>query len=384
MWTDSSRTTISAMRTCLVSSLLVALAGCSGTHAAEHHGEAEHPIVLTSPAVMDVPTTRGYVCQIHSRRHTEIRALDEGYLLQIPVHEGQAVHAGQTLFKLLPVMYRARLESNRAALNLAEIRLRNTQQLFDQRVVSNQELALAQAERDRVRADTDLADAEYRFTNVVAPFDGIIDRQYIQQGSLVSEGDMLTTISDNTVMWVYFNVPEADYLDFRAIPNAVDPANPQRLVLEGASIGLRLANGSTFDGTAGDTLTIESDFDNETGNIQFRADFPNAQNVLRHGQTGTLLIHDTMRGALVVPQRATFEILDKQYVFVVGTDGVVHQRQIRVAHESDDIFVIGSGLVAGDKIVLEGVRQVRDGQRLSGTQFRTPAEALGNLRNHAE
>lgn len=243
---------------------------------------------------------------------------------------------------------------------------------------------MARAERDRVKAEVDLADAEFRFTSVIAPFDGIIDRQYIQEGSLVSEGDVLTTISDNAVMWVYFNVPEADYLEFQSLPNAIDPEQPQRLKLSGASIALRLPNGQLFSQTAGDTVTIEGNFDNQTGNIQFRADFPNPENVLRHGQTGTLLINESLHDALVIPQRATFEVLDKQYVYVVGADRVVHQRQITVAHEADDIFVIGSGLQASDRIVLEGVRQVRDGQRLASAEFRNPREVLGNLRNHAE
>lgn len=384
MWNASSPSLAGPLRTALATLLSVALVACGGSHRAERTEEVHHPIVLTSPAVRDVPTTHGYVCQIHSRRHIEVRALDQGYLQEIPVHEGQAVRTGQVLFKLLPVVYRARLDSNRAELHLAEIRLRNTQQLFDQHVVSDQELALAQAERDRVKAEVDLADAEFRFTNVIAPFDGIIDRQYIQQGSLVSEGDMLTTISDNAEMWVYFNVPEADYLEFRSLPNSIDPENPQQLHLSGASIGLRLANGEVFDQTAGDTVTIESNFDNQTGNIQFRADFPNPENVLRHGQTGTLLINDTLHDVLVIPQRATFEILDKQYVYVVGSDGVVHQREITVAHESDDIFVVGSGLTANDRIVLEGVRQVHDGQHLTAPAFRNPSEALRDLRHHAE
>ena len=124
-------------------------------------------------------------------------------------------------------------------------------------------------------------------------------------------------------MWVYFNVPEADYLEFRSIPGATNPEAPQTLTLEGASIGLRLANGQTFTETAGNSVTIESNFDNQTGNIQFRADFPNPESVLRHGQTGTLLINDTLHNVLVIPQRATFEILDKQYVFVVGSDNIV-------------------------------------------------------------
>jgi len=286
--------------------------------------------------------------------------------------------------ELSPVVYRARLDGHRAELNLAEIRLRNARQLFEQHVVSDQELAMAEAERDRAQAENDLADAEFRFTNIIAPFDGIMDRQYVQEGSLVEAGDMLTTVSDNSVMWVYFNVPEADYLRFRAIPEATDPANPQALRIPEVRIELRLANGDLFDQTAAETLTIESTFDNATGNIQFRADFANPTGLLRHGQTGTLVINETLHDVLVIPQRAVFDILDKQYVFVVGSDGVVHQREIAVSDESDDVFVIRQGISATDRIVLEGVRQVHDGERLEHPEFRSSDEALSNLKQHAE
>jgi membrane fusion protein (multidrug efflux system) len=349
-----------------------------------HHGEASHPIVLTTPAVMDVPTSQDYVCQIHSRRNIEVRALTEGYLQEISVQEGQEVKEGQVLFKILPVLYKARLDADNAELRLAEINLRNTQRLNEQNVVSDQELALARAERARAKAKVDRAAAEYGFTKIVAPFDGIVDRQLMQQGSLVEKGDVLTTISDNSVMWVYFNVPEADYLRFTSIPGAINPDAPQKLTLPGATIRLRLANGAFFNQRGAQTLTMESEFDNKTGNVKFRADFPNPDRLLRYGQTGTLVIEETLSDVLVIPQRATFEILDGQYVYLVDDNGVAHQRKITISHELEDIYVIGNGLSADDKIVLEGVRQVHDGEHLENTEFRPPEEAVSNLKNHAE
>jgi len=358
---------------------------CSKQHEDDdHHEEVGHPIVLTTPAVMDVPTSQDYVCQIHSRRNIEVRALTEGYLQEISVQEGQVVREGQVLFKIFPVLYQARLEADKAELRLAEINLRNTQRLNEQNVVSDQELALSRAERDRAKAKFDRAAAEYRFTKIVAPFDGIVDRQLMQQGSLVEKGDVLTTISDNSVMWVYFNVPEADYLRFTSIPGAVNPDAPQKLTLPGATIRLRLANRALFDQPGAQTLTMESEFDNKTGNVKFRADFPNPERLLRHGQTGTLLIEETLSDVLVIPQRATFEILDGQYVYVVDDNGVAHQRKITISHELEDIYVIENGLSADDKIVLEGVRQVHDGEHLENTEFRPPEEAVSNLKHHAE
>ena len=192
-------------------------------------------------------------------------------------------------------------------------------------------------------------------------------------GSLINEGDLLTTLSDNSVMWVYFNVPEVPYLEYMALPQQ------ER---EDQKIELKLANQSIFPQT-GKIGAIEAKFNNETGNIAFRADFPNPDRLLRHGQTGTILISRRLKNALLIPQRATFDLLDKRYVYVVGEDGVVHQRDIEVKRELDDIFVIEKGLAVNDKIILEGVRQVHEGQKVE-YESREPEVALANQKFHAE
>lgn len=377
------------IRTAFLASILLAASACKHSdeegHGHEHehkHHETEHTIVATSPAMQDVVLTRKYVSQIHSRRHIELRALERGYLEEVLVDEGQSVKKGELLFRLLPVVYKARLHGDQAELQTAEIKLRNTEQLFEQHVVSDQEVALARAELEKAKAKVELAAAELSFTEIRAPFDGIVDRQYEQQGSLTEEGDMLTTVSDNTVMWVYFNVPEADYLEFLD-SESVHPQGQQRLKLQDSKLELQLANGKLFDQAAADTLTVESTFDNETGNILFRADFPNPRGLLRHGQTGTLLLRQKLAGAMVIPQRSTFEILDKLYVFVIGEGEVAHQRRITVDHEMDDVFVVASGLEAGEKLVLDGVRQIRDGEHVE-FEYRDPQTVLANLKHRAE
>lgn len=371
--------------TCIIVGLGLLAGACSNKHAeGEEHKEESNPVVLTTPNVMSVPTTQAYVCRMQSRRHIDIRALNEGYLEEIPIQEGQAVRAGQRLYGLYPVLYRTRLEAERAELRLAEINLQNTEQLANKGFVSAPELARAKAELDRAKAKLDRATAELGFTSIAAPFDGIVGRQLMQQGSLIEEGDTLTTLSDNSVMWVYFNVPEADYLRFKSIRGASDSQSPRALDLSGATIQLRLANGQIFDKNAATMLTIESEFNRETGNIEFRADFPNPEGLLRHGQTGTLLINQRLSGVLVIPQRATFEILDRQYVYVVDKDGVAHQRKITIARELEDIYVVKDGLAAGEKFVLEGVRQVRDGGRLERTETLSPQEAVKKLKFKAE
>jgi membrane fusion protein (multidrug efflux system) len=194
---------------------------------------------------------------------------------------------------------------------------------------------------------------------------------------------VLTTLSDNSVMWVYFNVPEVRYLEYEV--NRVDDKNRNvsQLTLKDSRIELKLANGSIFPHSAGNTVTVEGNFNNMTGNIPFRADFPNPELLLRHGQTGTVLVHHTLRNAVVIPQRATFEFLDKQYVFVVGEDHVVHRRLITIQNEVEDEFVIKSGLDVKDKIIVEGVRQVHDDDKIE-YEFKKPEEVLAHQKNPAE
>ena len=342
-------------------------------HEEQPHQE-HHKIVLTSPEATDVTVTQQYVCQIHSQRHIEVRALDNGYLEKILVREGQAVKKGDSMFKIVPVLYQAKLDAELAEARLAELEYNNTRKLFEQKaVVSQNEVLLFEAKLAKAKAKADLAKAELNFTNVIAPFDGIVDRLHEQLGSLIKEGDILTTLSDNSLMWVYFNVPEAQYLEYMA---------GLKQDKEDHKIELVLANQNKFP-QSGKIGAIEAQFNNETGNIAFRADFPNPDRLLRHGQTGNVLIHRTLMNAIVIPQRATFEILDKRYVYVVGKDDVVHRREIVIQHEMDDIFVIEKGLDVNDKIVLEGVRQVRDGEKVE-YEFRKPEEALANQKNHAE
>ncbi|MFO0843772.1 MAG: efflux RND transporter periplasmic adaptor subunit [Gemmataceae bacterium] len=355
----------------LMSLIFLSLPACHKDE--ERHESEQHKIVLTSPMAKDVTITQQYVCQIRSQRHINVRALQSGYLEPIQIKEGQKVKQGDVLFKIVPTLYQARLDAERAEAQLAQLEFNNTKKLYDDKVVSIQEVALHQAKLDKAKAKAKLAAAELDFTIVRAPFDGIVDRLQEQQGSLIKEGDVLTTLSDNSVMWVYFNVPEARYLDYTTGPS---PEQESRI------IELVLANGNKFQ-HSGKIGAIEAKFNNETGNIPFRADFPNPERLLRHGQTGTILIHQSLNNAIVIPQRATFEILDKQYVYVVDKDDVVHQREIGVQHELDDIFVIKKGLDVTDRIVLEGVRQVRDGEKVE-YEFRKPEEALANQKNHAE
>jgi membrane fusion protein (multidrug efflux system) len=373
---------VSPILAIILALISLSLPACDNTHAEQPDLE-HHKIVVTSPKVKDVIITEQYVCQIHAQRHINVRALQDGYLEAITVKEGQRVKEGDVLFSVIPILYEAKFEAEKAEAHLAKLELTYTQTLAEKNAVSPNEVALYEAKLARAEAKKTLAERELNFTKVKAPFDGIIDRLHDQQGSLVKERDILTTLSDNSVMWVYFNVPEARYLEYMA--SSAREKEDQR-------IELRLANGSKFKypgnfkpfDRSHPGGAIESRFNNETGTVPFRADFPNPDRLLRHGMTGNVLIRRPLKNALVIPQRATFEILEKRYVYVVGGDDVVHQREITIRNELEDIYVIKKGLSVDDKFVYEGIQQVRDGDKVEECEFRPPERVLAHMEYHAE
>jgi membrane fusion protein (multidrug efflux system) len=270
------------------------------------------------------------------------------------------------MFKIVPARYQAKVDVEKAEADIVRVELSNTEKLATKELVSQNELKLYQAKMARAQAKVKQAEAELTSTDVRAPCDGIVVRLHEQRGSLIKEGDTLTTLSDNRVMWVYFNVPEKQYLEYKA-------AQKQREAED--KIELVLANQKKFP-QPGKIGAIDAQFNSQTGNIKFRADFPNPDGLLRHGQTGTILIHRQLHNAIIIPKRATFGILDKRYVFVVDKDDVAHQTLITVKHELEDVFVINSGLNVRDKIVVEGVWEVEDGSKVE-YEFRRPEEVMG-------
>lgn len=349
----------------VVAALAAAAAG--GCHHQQHHAEARLRFEVTSVVRRDVEITRPYVCQIRSIQHIEVRALEGGYLRDVFVDEGQSVHHGQPLFQIMPTLYQAELARTSAEVQHAQVEFQNTQMLRQGNVVSPNELALAQAHLNQVAAQRQLAQAHLRFSRIDAPFDGIIGRLMARRGSLLEEGDLLTVLADNSQMWVYFNLSEREYLAYRRThaPN------------DHVEVRLRMANDEVFP-HPGVIQTIEADFNNETGTIAFRAGFPNREGLLRHGETGEILMTSTMPHALVIPQKATYTVLDKTFVFVIGADSVVRAREIAVGETLPHRVVVERGLHEGERILIEGLRRVRDGDPIT-PNVRDPEQVFAEL-----
>ncbi len=209
-------------------------------------------------------------------------------------------------------------------------------------------------------------------TVIKAPFSGTIDRLPKKLGSLIDEGELLTSLSDNSQMYAYFNVSEPEYLDYET--NIKDRANTK--------VGLLLANGTTYE-NKGNVEVIESEFNSETGNIAFRSRFPNPNKLLKHGETGKVLMEVPLHNVIVIPQKATYEIQDKKYVFVVGKNDVVSSKEITIKGEIPDLYMIESGITENDKILLEGVQKVKDNDKIH-YQYLAPQEVITHLRLKAE
>ena len=338
-----------------------------------HHVSEEDPrYLVTSPLRQDTEVTTDYVAQLRAIQHIELRALEKGYVQGIFVDEGQKVAAGARMFQIMPLVYQAEVHRAQAEAEVSAIELRNTKTLADKSVVSANELSLVNAKLNKAKAEVALTSAHQSLTDIRAPFGGIMGPFEARLGSLVDEGDLLTTLSDNSTIWAYFNVTETDYLKYKATKKD-DAPTPVKLVM---------ANGQTFD-QPGKVDTIEADFDNATGNLAFRASFPNPAGILRHGETGKILMTVSMKNALLIPQMATFNVLDKKFVFVVDENDVVHSRRITIRAELPNIFVVESGLDEKDKILVEGLRKVKEGSKI-GADFKPPTYLLSHLEVPAE
>jgi membrane fusion protein (multidrug efflux system) len=345
---------------------LCALVYSTGCYSKKKEKEEAGSFTVTSPLKADTSFTKEYVSQIQSIRNIEVRAQEKGYLQSINVDEGQYVHTGQVLFKIMPKMFEAELLKAQAAAKEAELELLNTKTLADKDIVSKTEQAIAQAKSDEAKAEVSLAQLHLSFTEIKAPFDGTIDRIKFKPGSLIDEGTLLTTLSDNKFVYAYFNVSEPEYLDFKSRANGND--KPE--------VSLLLANGQCHK-YKGIVETVEGEFDNNTGNIAFRAKFPNPDMLLKHGETGKVQMTVRTTNALIIPQKATYELQDKVYVFVVDKNNIVKSRSITIKNVLPDLYVV-DGLAEDDKILLEGVQNAKDDDKIE-YKYVDPKNAIAGL-----
>jgi membrane fusion protein (multidrug efflux system) len=355
----------------LLAVLAGGLSGCSV--------DGKTPDKPAAPEVLPVVTLRAaeqelfhdYVADVQAVRNVEVRAQVAGFLEEILVDEGRPVKKGQPLFRLNASAYQNKLSQARALLasaqaqaSAARLERDRVRLLVAEDIVAKSELALAaskvsdaEARVAEARAGEAAAHLSLDYTLVRAPFDGIIDRIPLKRGSVVEEGTLLTTVSDLHEVYAYFNVGEGEYLQY----TKARQLNPDH---HSDSVRLTLADGSAYS-LPGHIETTESEFNPNTGSLAFRARFANPQRILKHGASGRIRLTTTLPAALLLPQKAVFEIQDKNYVYVVDPQGVVHMRNFVPQTRTGDFYVVKQGLKPGERVVYEGVSGLRDGQRIS-------------------
>ena len=372
---------------CSALALVLSISGCqampdslAATHPPAQLGDARNDeeasqtaYQVSKPLVKDLILNDEYVCQIRAIQHIEIRSLEKGYLQNVLVDEGETVHQGQLLFQIKPTVYQADVQKSEAEVELSKIELQNNQALADKDIISSTEAAMSAAKLAKVQAELNLAKTHLGFTEIRAPFDGLIGRfGDIRLGSLLEENQLMTTLSDTHRLWVYFNVPEAQYLNYMK--------NRNKGVAQ--SVQLELANKEIYP-EPGKIEAIQSDFNSGSGNVAFRASFSNPNGLLRYGETGTILWPKKVNQAVIVPQKSTFEILEKRFILVVDKNGVLHERAIKVAREEPNVYVVASGISPDEMFLLERQNKVDKGDKIRYKMV-DPKRAFEDLNLYAE
>jgi membrane fusion protein (multidrug efflux system) len=335
-------------------------------------GSSDAPVVSEFPVTQvirkDTVLFHQYVVDIHAVRNVEIRARVQGYLDFIYVDEGQFVKAGQLLFKINDEEYKAEEARARAAVNSAiaeeqsmQLEVERVSILVEKNVVSQTELRLAKAKVEMAKAKVEeekshllKAKIRYAHTSIKAPFDGVVDRIPFKIGSLINEGHLLTTLFDSDFVYAYFRVSEKEYLEYiKSHPDDRRSDNVELIQADG-----------NFHPKAGKIETLEGEFDTSTGTIAFRAKFPNPQHILKHGSSGKIRLSNSIENALLIPQKATFEIQDKTFVYLVDKDNKLKVRSFVPGSRLSYYYIVESGLNEGDRIIYEGIKEARDGMQI--------------------
>lgn len=345
------------------------MAAVSCGQAPTEQGPAQYGV--TTIATTDREIQSNYSATIRGRQDIDIYPQVSGTISELRVTEGQSVSKGQTLFIIDQVPYKAALqtaEANvaaaKASVATAQLTYDSKKELFAKSVVSQYDLStaentlltakaqLAQAEAQRVNAANNLS-----YTVVKAPANGMVGTLPYRVGALVSASipQPLTTVSDNSEMYVYFSMTENQLLNLTREYGSID-----NTLKNMPDVQLRLNDGSVYD-EAGRIEAISGVIDTSTGSVQLRAAFPNPNGLLHSGGAGNIILPYVRKQCVVIPQAATFELQDKVYVYKV-VDGKATSAAIAVDRISNGReYIVNSGLVPGDVIVAEGVGLMREG-----------------------
>lgn len=360
------------MKSTITLNALILLFGCSQPQTPAPVADAPAAEVITV-ATASAVTETDYTASLQGKVDVEIRPHVEGFLEKVLVDEGQYVSAGQLLFKINAQNYNAQYNNASASLQAAQAAITNAQLEIDKltplvqnKVVSDYQLKSAQAARKiavanaaQARAVVASAKINIGYTLVKAPVSGFIGRLPKKRGSLVSPADPepLTELSDVHEVYAYFSLGESDFINFKSQYQGNTLSDKLKRL---PPVSLVLANNTIYP-QKGRIDMVDGKFDKNTGAITLRAVFPNAQSLLRSGNTGKIRLQQQHNDALLVPQSATIDVQDKVFVYAVGDSNKVGKQALNIIGKSGTDYIVTDGVKPGDRIVFSGLDHLTGG-----------------------
>ena len=347
------------------------LSSCGGGGGRPNFGDNEYPVVEVGTQSSTTQTT--YPATIKGVQDVQISPKVAGFITQVNVKEGQTVSAGQVLFVIDNVTYQAQVRqaqasvnTAKASLNTAKLSYENAQKLHENGVIGDFELQQATNQYEQAKASVAQAEAllasnkeMLSYCYVKSPAAGVVGTLPYKVGALVSTGNVLTTVSNNSSMEVYFSVTEKDALEMSKGEGGQNAA-----VSKFPPVKLKLADGTLYnlDGTV---TKMSGVIDAATGSVQMIALFQNPQRVLKSGGSGAIVIPHSTSSAIIIPQSAVSEVQNKKFVYLLGADNKVKYSEITVAPQNDGMnYVVTTGLKPGDKYVSNGITKLTDGMEI--------------------
>ena len=349
----------------------VLFASCGGGGGRPTFGDNEYPVVAVGTSSTQMQSS--YPATIKGVQDVQISPKVQGFITQINVKEGQTVSAGQVLFVIDNATYQAQVRQSQASVNTAQaacntakLSYENAQKLYENTVIGDFELQSAANSYESAKASLSLAEAGLAsakemlsFCYVKSPAAGVVGTLPFKKGALVNTASVLTTVSNNSQMEVYFSLTEKDALlmaQTEGGQNAAMGAMP--------SVRLQLADGTIY-AHEGKVTKMSGVIDPATGSVQVIALFPNPERVLKSGGSGSIIIPKSNTDAIVIPQSCVSEVQNKKFIYILGSDNKVKYTEIKVDPQNDgNNFIVTEGLKVGDKYVTNGITKLNDGMEI--------------------
>lgn len=350
------------------------LTACGNSQGGMKLGDSEYAVMAVNSSSSDQTTS--YPATIRGTQDIEVRPQVSGFIVKLCVDEGATVRKGQALFEIDPTQYKAAYNQAKAAVEMAqanvstlELTEKNKKELYNKSIISSFEYQtavnqLASAKATLAQAEASLVSAKQNlgFCTVTSPSNGVVGTFPYRIGSLVSPSisSPMTTVSEIGEVYVYFSMTEKELLQLTKAGGTLKEQLDKM-----PAVQLQLADGTMLE-EKGKIDAVSGVIDQSTGSVSMRAVFPNDRRILRSGGTGNVVFPYTMNNIILIPQSATIEIQDKKFVYVLQSDNTIKNTEIQISSLNDgQTYLVTGGLKGGDKIVIEGVQSLHDGQAIT-------------------